>query len=64
MKKEKQTYIVVHPLDDIREEKVDVKNLGPMNMTLSTKILLYVLRGYLVIMICMLFYRVLAGWLF
>ena len=29
-------YLVVHPLDDQPEEKIDTSNLGPMPMTTST----------------------------
>ena len=28
-------FVVVHPLDDVPEEKVDIENLGPMAMTLE-----------------------------
>jgi hypothetical protein len=52
-------YIVVHPLDDIPEEKVDTKTLGPMPMTISVKISLLALRSYLVIMVLLVLYHVL-----
>jgi hypothetical protein len=56
-------YIVVHPLDDIPEEKVDTETLGPMPMTISVKISLMALRSYLVIMVLLVLYHVrdLAG---
>ena len=41
---------VIHPLDDIQEEKVDLSNLGAMPMTPSAKRSLIVLRGYLILM--------------
>jgi hypothetical protein len=53
-------YIVVHPLDDVPEEKVDTEALGPMPMTRSVKWSLVSLRAYLLLMIALVFYRVLA----
>jgi len=56
-------YAVVHPLDDLPEEKVDTETLGPMPMTVSVKISLLALRSYLVIMVLLVLYHVfeLAG---
>jgi hypothetical protein len=56
-------FAVVHPLDDVREEKVDTSALGRMAMTASVKLSLMALRGYLVLMILLVFYHVidLAG---
>jgi hypothetical protein len=56
-------YVVVHPLDDQPEEKVDTSALGPMPMTSSVKLSLMALRGYLVLMVLLVFYHVadLAG---
>lgn len=56
-------FVVVHPLDDIPEQKVDTSALGPMPMTISVKFSLMALRGYLVLMILLVFYHVmdLAG---
>ncbi len=56
-------YVVVHPLDDQPEEKVDTSALGPMAMTTSVKVSLMALRGYLVLMVLLVFYHVgdLAG---
>ena len=53
-------YVVVHPLDDLPEEKVDTEALGPMPMTASVRWSLVSLRAYLVLMITLVFYRVLA----
>ena len=53
-------YVVVHPLDDLPEEKIDIEALGPMPMTASVRWSLVSLRGYLVLMIALVFYRVLA----
>lgn len=57
-------FVVVHPLDDVPEEKVDTESLGPMAMTASVRISLLSLRAYLVLMMVLVFYRVvlLAGW--
>jgi hypothetical protein len=52
-------YVVVHPLDDVPEEKVDTSQLGPMPMTMSVKLSLISLRAYLVLMIGLVFYHVL-----
>jgi hypothetical protein len=52
-------FVVIHPLDDVREEKVDTENLGPMAMTLSVRISLLSLRAYLVLMMLLVFYHVL-----
>ena len=52
-------FVVVHPLDDVPEEKVDTENLGPMTMTASVRISLLSLRAYLVLMMILVFYHVL-----
>jgi hypothetical protein len=56
-------YLVVHPLDDEAEEKVDISKLGRMPMTKATKLSLLVLRGYLILMVLLVLYHVvgLAG---
>ena len=56
-------FVVVHPLDDVPEQKVDTSSLGPMPMTLSVKLSLMALRGYLVLMMLLVLYHVidLAG---
>ena len=56
-------FAVVHPLDDVLEAKVDTSVLGRMAMTTSVKLSLMALRGYLVLMILLVFYHVidLAG---
>ncbi len=57
-------FVVVHPLDDVPEEKVDIESLGPMPMTATVRLSLFSLRAYLVLMMLLVFYRVvmLAGW--
>lgn len=56
-------FVVVHPLDDRPEQKVDTSTLGPMPMTTSVKLSLMVLRGYLILMMGLVLYHVmdLAG---
>jgi hypothetical protein len=51
--------LVVHPLDDAPEQKVDTTHLGPMPMTASVRISLMALRGYLVLMMLLVLYHVL-----
>ena len=53
------TFVVVHPLDDVREEKVNTENLAPMAMTASVRISLLSLRAYLLLMMLLVFYHVL-----
>lgn len=52
-------YVVVHPLDDRPEEKVNTETLGPMPMTRTVKLSLMSLRAYLVLMILLVLYHVL-----
>ncbi len=56
-------FVVVHPLDDAPEQKVDTESLGPMPMTMSVKLSLMALRGYLILMMLLVLYHVvdLAG---
>jgi len=60
LNEEMEGYIVIHPLDDVPEEKVDTESLGPMPMTSSVKWSLISLRAYPVLMIALVFYRVIA----
>jgi hypothetical protein len=50
---------VVHPLDDVAEEKLDTIRLGAMPMTRAVKYSLFALRAYLVLMVVLVFYHVL-----
>jgi hypothetical protein len=54
---------IVHPLDDVAEEKLNVKGLGKLDMTGAVKWSLLALRGYLLIMIGLILFDVvhLAG---
>jgi hypothetical protein len=60
--KAEKRYVVVHPLDDRPEEKVNTETLGPMPMTRSVKLSLLSLRVYLVLMIMMVLYHVFFLW--
>lgn len=53
-------FLVIHPLDDIPERKVDTENLGPMPMTRSVRLSLMSLRAYLILMMLLVFYHVLG----
>lgn len=55
----KDRFVVIHPLDDEPEQKVDIESLGPMPMTTSVRLSLYSLRGYLVLMMVLVLYHVL-----
>jgi hypothetical protein len=55
----KPCFHLIHPLDDVPEEKCNADNLGPMPMTRSVKWSLLALRGYLILMSGLIFYHVL-----
>jgi hypothetical protein len=52
-------FMVVHPLDDVRETKIDTSTLGTMPITASVKVSLITLRGYLILMMLLVLYHVL-----
>jgi hypothetical protein len=54
----KNRFVVVHPLDDMPETKVDMEALGPMAMTRSVRISLVSLRLYLILMVLLVVYHV------
>lgn len=54
-----RAFIVVHPLDDVAEEKLDTTHIRPMPMTRAVKYSLFALRAYLVLMMLLVFYHVL-----
>jgi hypothetical protein len=56
---EEREFLVVHPLDDIQEQKVEISHLGPMPMTPAVRLSLLTLRGYLVLMMLMVLYHAL-----
>ena len=51
-------FVVVHPLDDRAEQKVDTSGLGPMPLTTSVRLSLMALRAYLILMILLVLYHV------
>jgi hypothetical protein len=53
-------FVVIHPLDDIPERKVDTEGLGPMPMTRSVRLSLLSLRAYLILMMLLVLYHVLG----
>jgi hypothetical protein len=59
-RREENFFLVVHPLDDLPEQKLDIANLGPMSMTRSVRLSLLALRAYLVLMMLLVFYHVLG----
>ena len=55
----KTEFLVIHPLDDIQEEKVETMHLGQMKMTPAVRFSLMALRGYLTLMMLLVLYHVL-----
>jgi hypothetical protein len=58
--RERKLFVVVHPLDDQPEKKVNTENLGPMRMTLAVRLSLLSLRAYLMVMMALVIYHVLG----
>ena len=58
MQAEKDHFVVVHPLDDVLETKVNMDALGPMPMTRSVRVSLLSLRAYLILMVLLVVYHV------
>lgn len=54
---QKSSRLVVHPLNDAEEQKVDTSQLGPMPLTLSVRVSLLILRGYLILMTILILYH-------
>lgn len=52
-------HLVVHPLDDVPEQKREMDHLPPMKMTLAVRVSLIALRLYLILMGLMMLYHVL-----
>ena len=52
---------VIHPLDDVPEQKLFRDDLGHMRMTRTVRISLLLLRGYLAGMVLLVAWRVLSG---
>jgi hypothetical protein len=60
MLRDDSRFYVVHPLDDVAEEKRSGEDLGPIHMTRSVKLSLLALRGYLIVMAMLVLYHVLG----
>jgi hypothetical protein len=56
---EPQLFSVIHPLNDVPEQKCSTEGLGRIRMTRAVRISLGVLRAYLIVMSLMLGYHVL-----
>jgi hypothetical protein len=56
---DEREFLVIHPLDDVQEQKVETAHLGAMRMTPVVRASLLALRGYLVLMIVLVLYHVL-----
>ena len=52
------SFIVIHPLDDAPEEKLNTAGVAPLRLTASVKLSLMALRGYLILMTFLLLYHV------
>ena len=52
---------VIHPLDDVQEEKLYKPELGRMRMTRGVRFSLFLLQGYLASMLLLVVCRVLTG---
>ena len=50
---------VIHPLDDVQEQKLETKGLGPMRITPAMRVSLVALRGYLILMMLLVLYHAL-----
>jgi hypothetical protein len=50
---------VIHPLDDVPEQKCSTVGLGKIRMTRAARLSLGILRAYLILMTLMLGYHVL-----
>ena len=60
MNQEAQGFRVIHPMDDIPEQKCSSEGLGRIQMTLATRVSLSVLLTYLILMALMLLYHVVS----
>lgn len=54
-----EPFRVIHPLNDVPEQKCSSEGLGHIAMTPAVRISLTLLRGYLIVMTLMLGYHVL-----
>jgi hypothetical protein len=56
---EERQLLVIHPLDDVAEQKVETKHLGCIRMTPAVRLSLLALCGYPTVMMLLALYRVL-----
>ena len=56
---EERKFLVIHPLDDVTEQKVETVHLGPIRMTPAVRLSLLALRVYLMVMMLLVLYHVL-----
>jgi len=54
------SFYVIHPLDDIQEQKCSSEGLGLMELTPTVRFSLGALRVYLIAMTCIILYRTLT----
>ena len=52
--------IVIHPMFDKPEKKIDVDSLGLMTLSWKNKLILNILRVYLIIMLILALYKIYA----
>jgi hypothetical protein len=50
--------LVIHPLNDVQEQKAEIAHLGAMRMTPIVRLSLAALRGYVVLMSALVLYHV------
>jgi hypothetical protein len=58
MIRNQEQFTVIHPLDDFREQKIDISRLGPMKLTRSVRAALMALRAYFILMLMLVVYHV------
>lgn len=56
---EARLFRIIHPLDDVPEAKLGHEELGRMRLTRGVRLSLLLLRGYLLLMLAMVFWRAL-----
>ena len=56
---DERKFLVIHPLDDVEEQKVETKHLGSIRMTPAVSLSLLALSGYLMVMMLLVLYHVL-----
>ena len=55
---DEREFLVIHPLDDVAEQKVETAHLGAMRITPVVRLSLAALRGYLVLMSALVLYHI------